>query len=637
MGLFDFFKKNTQQQNNATSAGKKFTKKEIDELVLSSLNILCDDISTTNDVIKMLKSKGYDDRQALIITERAESLYKKHFAHKKPEINNNRGKSLNEIYAEKRTQNNGVLSLEKDPDEKFISQQFQHEMTALARTIYHENGQDMGMVKQSLLNKGLSGGQVDVVMTSISNLNGKMVSDFEQALSSGNITAEFIPNPAHHPGNADETQIDRYIGYGAFQLQYKNYDNALELLNKAIELGDKTGLAYANLGALHHELSNYEQSIENYDKAIKLNSKDARLYHNKALVLEDFGDKIGASENYKKTLQIDDRHMDALNNLGVLQISAGNYTGAVKCFNKVLVIEPTDKDALINKISTLIQLDLNEALQFYVSIKDVADLSEIESIIMQALLAKHTETNVISFLEGLYEASKEPKYIKLQSLILYDKNKSASYEAINIYLSLNPSDQFAIDFKVDLAFEVIETIGEAGFIEAVDECLALDDKNPTALNYKIQILLKQQKLGEALDGVEALFIPYYQQQNTLRLFTQVYNQLDKEMAMLRFEGFAKQLDDNARYQLDYMKGLYLKGKDDYDEAIVVFSCLNEEREFSWNYYQIAIIENLNGNIERCLLNLKKTFELEPELKEDARTYVELKNLASNVSFLSLLK
>lgn len=601
MGLFDFFKKKTDQQDNTTSAQKRFNKKQIDELVLLSLDILCDDISTTNDVIEMLKSKGHD-RQALIIAECAKNLYQKHFAHKKQELKSDRGMSLNEIYAEKRAQNNGTLSLEKDPE----------------------------------LNEGLNAGQVEVIVENMSILNQNMVSDFEQALSLGNITAEFTPNSAHNSGNTDEYQIDRYIGYGAFQLQHKNYVNALELLNKAIELGDKTGLAYANLGSLHHELSNFEQSIENFDKAIRLNAKDARLYHNKALVLEDLGDMIGAGENYKKTLQIDGRHVDALNNLGVLNISTGNYMEALQCFSKVLIIEPTDKDALMNKVSTLIQIDLREALQFYVSIEKIADLSEIEATITQALLTKHTEKNVISFLEDLYEASNESKYVKLQSLILYNINKLASYEAINIYLSLNPADNFAIDLKVDLAFEVMETIGEARFIEAVDECLALDEKNPTALGYKIQILLKQQNLGEALDRLEALFIPYYQQQNTLRLFTQVYSQLEKNIAMLRFNEFAKQLDHNAGYQLEYLKGLYLKEKRDYDEAIVVFSSLNDVRHFSWNYYQIAIIENLNGNTERCLLNLKKTFELEPELKEDARNYVELQNLASNVSFRSLL-
>lgn len=587
MGLFDFFKKKTKQQDK-TAALNKFTKREVDELVLSSLN-------------------------------------------------SNKGKSLNEVYAEKRAQNNGVLPLKKGLDGKFISKQYELEITAMAWTIYHENGQDLEIVKQSLLNKGVNENQLDIVMNRMSNLNEKMASDFEQALSLGNITAEFIPNSAHNPGNTDENQIDRYIGYGAFQLQHKNYDNALDLLNKAIELGDRSGLAYANLGSLYHELRNYEHSIENYDKAIKLNAKDARLYYNKALVFEDLGDKMGASESYEKAIKVDDRHVDSLNNLGVLQITAGNYMEALKCFNKVLAIEPADKDALINKMSCLIQLNLNEALQFYVSIKNVTDLSEIEAIIMRALLAEYAEANAISFLERLYEASKEPKYIKLQSLILYGRDKVASYEAINIYLSLNPADQFAVDLKVDLAFEVIETIGEARFIEAIDDCLALDDKNPTALNYKIQILLKQQKLDEALDRVETLFIAYYQQQNVLNLFTQIYNQLDKDVAMLRFEGFAKRLDDNACYQLEYMRGLYLKGKRSYDEAVTVFTSLNEVREFSWNYYQIAIMENLNGNVERCLLNLKKTFELEPELKEDARNYVELKNLASNVSFLSLLK
>jgi tetratricopeptide (TPR) repeat protein len=638
MGIFDFFRKSTSRQNDSSKlTSSNLNKKEVEDLVLSSLNILCDDVSTVEDVIKMLKLQGHDDRQSLIIAERAERLYQKHFANRQSERNTVPGKTLNEIYAEKRAENNGTLSFNEVPDGKFNSTQFQIEITAMARTEYFENDQNMEVVKQILLNRGLSNRQADTVLENLSNLNEKLAKEMEQGLSSGNIIAEFTPNPAHTRDNVDQEQIDRYIGYGAFQLEHKNCDNAMELFNKAIELGDKTGLAHANLGAVHHELNNYQQSVENYDEAIKLNPGIAGFYCSKGLALEVLGDKIGAKQSYEKAIQLDASYTIALNNLGVLQIGDENYQEALDCFNKLLAVEPADADAIVNKLSILVELDLRDALAFYISIPDVIDLYEVERIIVNALLTKYTEVESISWLEVLYRSSKESKYIRLQSLVLYGANKLGSFELINTYLRSNPSDQSAIDLKLDLAFQLMETIGEPRFIESVDECLALDDKNPTALNYKIQILLKQQKLAEALDRVDDLFMTYYKEQKVLHLFTQVYNQLDKEIAMLRFEKFAKQLDVNANYQLGYMKGLYLKGKRYHDEAILAFTVLNEERKFSWNYYQIAIIENTKGNTERCLLNLKKTFELEPELKEDAKNYIELQNLAADANFQSLLR
>lgn len=87
--------------------------------------------------------------------------------------------------------------------------------------------------------------------------------------------------------------------------------------------------------------------------------------------------------------------------------------------------------------------------------------------------------------------------------------------------------------------------------------------------------------------------------------------------------------------MGYVKGLYLKGKGLNDEAIKVFSDLNKQSQFAWNYYQIAIIENIKGNTSACLKNLETTFELDPTLKSDASSYVELQNLQSNAEFLKM--
>ncbi|MDR6560082.1 MULTISPECIES: DUF6348 family protein [unclassified Arcicella] len=82
MGLFDFLKKKEDNQ-------RKFTKEEVDELILLSLNVLCDHVSTVKDVEKFLKEKGLDDRQTSLIASRAIELYQTHFANKKEVPQNN--------------------------------------------------------------------------------------------------------------------------------------------------------------------------------------------------------------------------------------------------------------------------------------------------------------------------------------------------------------------------------------------------------------------------------------------------------------------------------------------------------------------------------------------------------------------
>ena len=79
------------------------------------------------------------------------------------------------------------------------------------------------------------------------------------------------------------------------------------------------------------------------------------------------------------------------------------------------------------------------------------------------------------------------------------------------------------------------------------------------------------------------------------------------------------------------------GKKDYEKAISTFDHLNKEREFSWNYYQMAIIKNFQDKTDECFYLLRKTFELEPELKEDAKQIPDLQNLSTNSNFIELTK
>ena len=83
MGIFDFFKSKKKDTAQNESQPKKITKKELDDLVLTALNVLCDDISTPEDAKELILSKGYTEHQTEIIVKTANDLYQKHFKNKK--------------------------------------------------------------------------------------------------------------------------------------------------------------------------------------------------------------------------------------------------------------------------------------------------------------------------------------------------------------------------------------------------------------------------------------------------------------------------------------------------------------------------------------------------------------------------
>lgn len=356
----------------------------------------------------------------------------------------------------------------------FDSNQYQTEILAFAQMKYFENGQNYKVVQDELTTQGLSDEQNDIIVQSLKQLNSKMTNEFVEELDSGKITGlKIIPNTEHNKEIVDKDTVDKYIGYGAFQMDRGDLDNALELFDKAIELDDKATLAYANKGTLFSKKGDNKEALRFYNEALK--------------------------------------------------------------------IEPSHAQILENKLDLLLEM-------------------------------------------------------------------------------------MSIDVTV-----------ESEFIDTVKAILEIDPNHPNALIYISQFHLKGNNNDEALHFVKKLFANFHSETIAIHLLLETLYKFPKEKALEEFKILERQLNDSAKYQLTYCKGLYFKGLKFYDGAVKMFEQLNKIQEFSWNYYQIAIIKNLQNKTNDALLFLEKTFELEPELKEDAKQYNELQNLWTHAEFIRLTK
>lgn len=301
---------------------------------------------------------------------------------------------------------------------------------------------------------------------------GEIVDDFQSKLDSGEIAEiKIIPNPEHVKGNVTSDQVDKYIGYGAYQMQLKYFDNALELFDKALELDDRATLAYANKGSLYSQKGDSEKALYFYNKA----------------------------------LEIEPGHLSVLEN------------------------------------------------------------------------------------------------------------------------------------KMNLLFETMTEANEDEFINTVKAILKYDPKNPNALIYIIQYHVKNNNIEEALISVKTLFADYHGEAIAIQLLISVLHKLPEERVLSEFSTYKNTIDVHAQYQLEYCKGLYLKDIEKYDEAIKVYDALNRIQEFSWNYYQMAIMKSLQNKTQEAIDLLKKTFELEPGLKNDAKQFHQLQSLWADPNFIQLTK
>lgn len=445
MGLFDIFKKKQTGIEHSKFHSKQFQ----DEICALALVKIEENNSNPNVAKYELKKLGLNDEQINIILEKVKIFLKVEF-------------------------NNAASQTDGIEEIKFHSESYKSEILEHAKKLYFENNQRYEVVEHELFKEGLSRKQAKEVVTRLEKHLFDSMDDFQDRLENGIISEIKIhPNPEHKKGNVDKDQIDKYIAYGAYQMERGDLDNALELFDKAIELDENATLAYANKGKLF--------SLKNDNE--------------KALLL----------------------------------------------INKALDIEPHHQQILDNKVHIV-------------------------------------------------------------------------YELLN-------------ENKID----------EKEFIDNINDILTKDAINPNALIYIIQYYLKQNQTELALQSLKKLFVNYYNESITIQLMLNTFNQLSEEEALIQFAELNSEINEEANYQLNYNKGLFLKGKGKWDEAIIVFNELNAIQEFSWNFYQIAIIKNLQDKTEESLDFLKTTFNLEPELIEDAKKFPELKNLWSNPKFIELTK
>lgn len=64
-----------------------------------------------------------------------------------------------------------------------------------------------------------------------------------------------------------------------------NYDTAIDLYTKAIEMDDTNPIFFSNRAQAHLTLGNFEQAIEDCDSALKIDQQFIKAYFRKALAV----------------------------------------------------------------------------------------------------------------------------------------------------------------------------------------------------------------------------------------------------------------------------------------------------------------------------------------------------------------
>jgi len=118
----------------------------------------------------------------------------------------------------------------------------------------------------------------------------------------------------------DPNHMDSMNNLAMMYFHAGNYDDALELIQKAISVNDNADCEY-NLGSIYLEKNQPEDALQAFLKAVAMRPNDASIFNNMALTYEKLGKKQEAADAWNKVLQYSDNadllqqaktHLDSL-------------------------------------------------------------------------------------------------------------------------------------------------------------------------------------------------------------------------------------------------------------------------------------------------------------------------------------
>ena len=214
----------------------------------------------------------------------------------------------------------------------------------------------------------------------------------------------------------DAKNFETLFFLSIIKAQTKKFEEAKNLIIRAIEIKPEMPDLYNNLGLVLWEMKDLNKSLDSFKKAIKLNAKFAVAYNNLGLVYRDLDDLKNAEESFLKSIETDPNNSDPYNNLGLIYNNANDTIKAEEFFNKSLNINPKNLQT-INNLGNLY--------------KNVGEIEKAEIFFNKAIDINPKFFDTYNNLMVLYERTNSNQ--KLKELIDRTKKIFPSIEIVNLF------------------------------------------------------------------------------------------------------------------------------------------------------------------------------------------------------------
>lgn len=177
---------------------------------------------------------------------------------------------------------------------------------------------------------------------------------------------------------ADLVQSRRFYCQALKRVLDEDYQGAIDLFSKAVELDPDNSEAYKGRANCYGMMSNYEVALTEYSKVIKLEPKNSINYTNRANVRFLSGDSEGALKDYSKAIKLNPYEILAYVNRASAFYELKDYESAIKDFTKVIQLDPEDTEAYKKLVNARIKLgDFEVAIADYGKVIELAPTDNI--------------------------------------------------------------------------------------------------------------------------------------------------------------------------------------------------------------------------------------------------------------------
>ncbi|WNZ44685.1 tetratricopeptide repeat protein [Leptolyngbya boryana CZ1] len=348
------------------------------------------------------------------------------------------------------------------------------------------------------------------------------------------------------------------------------YTEALESLEKLIDLNSEYPFAWFQKGFSLNELGKNEEAVLAYNEALKQKPDQATALNNRGKTLNDLGRYEEALLNLERAVELEPNYSYAWNNQGVSLLNLGRYREALQCFDQSIELSPGYSVPKNNRKTALEKLLLLEKLEYYNEL--LANSSNAEAWFEKGLVLRDLQRydEAIEAYDKAIAARSDSEPTSQEWFQKgYALDESGHHEAaILAYdkaLEINPDDQGSLNNRGS-SLNSLGRYGEA--LEALDKAIRLNPDDRYAWNNRGWALFNLGNYLEALNNLDySLKIdPNYSSPKTRR--ETVFEKLSLDEKKVYYTERLKQNPDDFSILLSYANTL--QDTSDYESAISVY-------------------------------------------------------------------